>query len=170
MSTLSTPHSPAAGRQAEGSGKRPSAPLVTANPSGLTVLLIDDDETSRHFVTACLESAGFRMLTAKNGREGLGLAGSAEVAAIVTDIFMPDGDGIEVVRTLRTLRPEVPVVAISGGSALFDQDYLKCAAVLGASATLAKPFRASKLISLIHDILKPKSCAPSAYDLCEDAV
>jgi CheY-like chemotaxis protein len=72
---------------------------------------------------------------------------------IVTDIVMPNMEGLEVILALRKSHPAIPIIAVSGGGALKDQDYLDFAAKLGAAATLTKPFRREELLRLVHGIL-----------------
>lgn len=133
-----------------GAGARASG---GADPlAGTTVLVIDDDSFMREFTARCLERAGCRVVVAKDGVGGLAAVSDA-VQLVVTDIFMPEQDGLEVVKAVRKRHPRLRVLAISGGRPVFDQDYLRFASALGADATLAKPFTPMKLIGTVRDLM-----------------
>jgi CheY-like chemotaxis protein len=109
------------------------------------VLVIDDEEQVRTTLGFVLHDLGFTVLTAKNGREGLALAEAVRFDLVITDIVMPDIEGIETIMTLRRRRADLPIVAISGGGRSRGPDYLEMAKGLGADATLAKPFGSDEL-------------------------
>ena len=81
-----------------------------------TILCIDDEESVRRLFQVALEGAGYRVLTAENGKQGLRLLGHQEVDLIFVDIFMPEMDGLELIPLLRKMRPANKIIAISGGS------------------------------------------------------
>jgi CheY-like chemotaxis protein len=80
-----------------------------------TVLLIDDDDLVRQSLGIGLIAAGFSILTASSGTEGLRLLSDNAVDVVVTDIFMPDGEGIELITRLRAGGSRIPIIAITGG-------------------------------------------------------
>ena len=117
------------------------------------VLLIDDDFVTRQVAEAALGRAGFDVATFGDSRLALRWLADNAVDVIVTDIYMPDVDGLEVVLTARQSCPEVKVLAISGGGSLFGRDYLRIAERLGADATLGKPFRPAELQDAVEALL-----------------
>ncbi len=81
-----------------------------------TVLVIDDDVSFLEIQRKMLEKAGYSVLTAEDCAAGLGLLRANPVAVVVTDIVMPEMEGIEMIRTMRKLWPDLPIIAISGGA------------------------------------------------------
>lgn len=118
-----------------------------------TILCIDDEEPVRRLFQVALEGAGYRVLTAENGRHGLRLLEDQEVDLIFVDIFMPEMDGVEVIPLLRKTRPASKIMAITGGSGR--RNYLDMAKHLGAHDTLMKPFSLQELLDAVATQLKP---------------
>jgi CheY-like chemotaxis protein len=104
------------------------------------ILLIDDDDPLRTMLALTLRHFGHTVTEARNGREGLDLFAQAGADLVITDIVMPEVEGIEVLRTLRTTRPPAKIIAMSGGGRGNAADYLRIARQLGATQVLAKPF------------------------------
>jgi YesN/AraC family two-component response regulator len=96
---------------------------------------------------------GYAVQTAPNGRVGTRLFADAEPDLVITDIIMPEQEGIETIMRLRGLRPDKPIIAISGGGRVRNADFLQMAACLGASAVLAKPFDGNDLIRKVETCL-----------------
>ena len=113
------------------------------------ILIIDDDPQIRRLVVEILASAGHEMFDVEDGDEGLRLVQIDRPALVITDILMPQTDGLEVIRELRRGAPQIPTIATSGGHAMF----LRMAKRLGASATLAKPFRPMDLLGAVDALL-----------------
>ena len=120
-----------------------------------TVLLLDDDPLALGVLTACLKRAGHEVLAASDGEQGLGMLARRgdSVDVVVTDLFMPEADGIEVVRTARATRPEIPVLVVSGGSRRGGVNFLGMAASLGAARTLPKADAPRLLPAAIAEVL-----------------
>ena len=116
----------------------------------MRILLIDDDALLRQTIRKMLESAGHEVVEAENGRIGLDAFRKQAIDAVVTDIIMPQKEGIETIRDIRALNPAVRIVAISGGGRTHQMDFLNIAAKLGASATLSKPFRKEALLACVE--------------------
>ena len=112
-----------------------------------TILLIDDDEQVRRLFQVALEEAGYRVLSAAGGKEGLRLLHNQEVDLMLVDIFMPDMDGLEVIQLLHKNRPACKIIAISGGSG--KRNHLDTAKYLGAHDTLKKPFNLQELVDAV---------------------
>lgn len=118
-----------------------------------SVLIIDDDDGAREALAWALRAMGHQTFTAKNGRDGLALFNAEPADIVVTDIFMPERDGIEVVIALRE-RPCVPkVIAMSGGGLLRGTEVLHVAKLLGADRIMPKPVDAAKLEDVIAELL-----------------
>jgi CheY-like chemotaxis protein len=114
------------------------------------ILVIDDDPQMRRLLTRILKGAGHSVREAKNGREGIAVFQQLRPALVISDIVMPDMEGIETILALRGKEPDMPIIAISGGS---DPLYLRAAEKLGATAILAKPFSADALLALVEGML-----------------
>jgi CheY-like chemotaxis protein len=124
------------------------------------VLVIDDDELVRQSLRRMLEKGGHEVGLAANGRHGLALFLDDTYDLVITDILMPEMEGLETVRELRRLSPAVPVVVITGsasggsrGAASPLPDYLQMSKLLGASHTLRKPFTGPQLLEVVSACL-----------------
>ena len=91
-----------------------SAGTAVAAGSDMRVLVIEDNAELRDYLRLALRSEGYEVLTARNGKEALALIDGQRLDAVVTDLFMPEMDGIETITALRRKLPDVKVVAISG--------------------------------------------------------
>jgi DNA-binding response OmpR family regulator len=126
-----------------------------SEPTKRRVLVIDDNPDIRNTIQWLLEGEGFVVSLAENGRDGLGLQRRQPADLVVTDIFMPEQDGIETIWQLRKEFPHVPIIVISGGSAAkATTDYSVVARELGAKKTLRKPFDPQELIDVVHQITR----------------
>ena len=110
-----------------------------------TVLVIDDDEEQRTLLKAMLTSVGLRVEEAADGAAGLRAFGQHQPDLVVTDINMPGLDGHDVISALKVQHPTVPVIAISGGSAVPKDELLLHASRLGAAEVIMKPFAFEQL-------------------------
>jgi len=105
-----------------------------------SILVIEDDEMVRHAVARVLEAHGFNPTFAENGKEGLALFQRLSPVLVITDLIMPEKEGIQTITEIRRERPDAKVIAISGGGRIGNTDFLKIAQKLGASDVIAKPF------------------------------
>ena len=121
------------------------------------ILLIDDEAPIRRFAAEILQRSGHEVVTAADGRAGLQRLAEQPCDLIITDLIMPDKDGIETIVELRGRLSQVPIIAISGGGLLNADDNLKIAKMLGAKITLAKPFTGAQLLAAVQTLLGPKS-------------
>jgi CheY-like chemotaxis protein len=112
----------------------------------MRVLVIEDNREQRDFLRVALESAGHQVLTAAHGREALGYLNGQSVDVVLTDLFMPEMDGIELIAALRQRFPGIKVLAMSGRAGV---DYLAVAKELGAARILRKPFGMEELLSAV---------------------
>ena len=115
------------------------------------VLIIDDDAEVRRLIIRILIGAGHTVREAQNGEVGVRMFREARPSLVITDILMPEREGIETIRELRRETPAVPILAISGGC---NFDYLTIAMHFGADAKLAKPFSPAELLNLVAELLE----------------
>lgn len=116
----------------------------------MRVLLIDDEAMVRKIVRKMLEKGGHDVVDVENGRAGLELLEKSPFDLILTDIIMPEVEGIEVLTTITKRFPSSRVLAMSGGGRTGNIDFLQVAGNLGASATLQKPFTYDALLNAIE--------------------
>jgi CheY-like chemotaxis protein len=117
------------------------------------ILLVEDDPLVRETLQRALAAAGHDLQVAVDGREALTLLEQSAYDLLITDIIMPDTDGIETIIHARRTHPAMPLIAISGGGRVGASDFLGAARKLGASATLAKPFRPTQLLEIVDRLL-----------------
>ena len=120
----------------------------------LHILLIEDDAAVRGILSRMLEGAGYAVIQATNGADGLRLWREQGADLVLTDIQMPDMNGIEVIVQLRAFAPHLPVIAMSGGGQSRDLDLLGDAKLLGAVGVLYKPFTGEALTQAITAALQ----------------
>ncbi|HJT22875.1 MAG TPA: response regulator [Nitrospira sp.] len=112
-----------------------------------SILVVDDEEQVRQLIRTTFEDAGYRVWEASNGKEALTQYRLAPTDLVVTDILMPDQDGLECISMLRRESPNVKIIAITGGSDLIGVlGFLDVAKMLGAHRTLQKPFEMKALL------------------------
>jgi DNA-binding response OmpR family regulator len=116
------------------------------------VLVVDDNEDMRVTVQALLQADGFEVSVAADGEAALALHRKSPADVVITDLFMPDKDGIETIIELRKLYPMVKIVAISGWTSTQGSDYLQVAREIGAAATLQKPFDPAELSRVVRQL------------------
>jgi CheY-like chemotaxis protein len=114
-----------------------------------SLLVIDDDELFLEMLHQILQRAGHRVRTAGNGTRCLELIESERVDVLITDIFMPEADGIETIRRVRQHSPALKIVAISGGGSQGTSALLRAARMFGADETLGKPFHRAELLAAV---------------------
>ena len=119
----------------------------------MRVLLVEDDPIILEFTLITLQQAGFAVETANNGKGALQSIKSSLPQLVVTDIVMPDMDGLELIRTIRKLNMDVPILAISGKGPEAGDLYLKEAKIFGANAGLLKPFSQNDFLGEIRRLL-----------------
>jgi DNA-binding NtrC family response regulator len=117
------------------------------------ILVIDDDEALRTLLQRALQRVGHEVTTAEDGAVALKAMSKSGADVVVTDIFMPQMEGIETIRALRKLYPDVAIIAMTGGGNRRWQEYLEVAESFGAAAVLGKPFEIAALVALIDKAL-----------------
>lgn len=117
------------------------------------LLIVDDDEAMRSVIRRLAERAGHSVTEAADGREALKSVCDNPPAVLITDIVMPDIEGIELIGRIRSKHPGLKIVAMSGGGRISPGCYLELAANIGAHATLEKPFEGRTLLYTIETVL-----------------
>lgn len=113
-----------------------------------SILIIDDEEQVRAFFRQALEEAGYWVIEARNGREGLRQLRSVPVDLVITDLLMPDMDGLEVTMAIQRNQAKAKVIAVTGGTGM--RDFRAAAELLGAHRTLAKPVAVKDLLEAVQ--------------------
>lgn len=126
----------------------------------MKVLVIEDHPGMARTIEAILVAAGHEAVLAPNGRIGTDMLANGGFSMVITDIMMPEQDGLETIRKLKVQRPELKVIAISGSDSFGGINYLPVAQQFGAVATLRKPFQPLDLIRLL-DEHAPEESAPT---------
>ena len=124
---------------------------------GGKVLIIDDDPALLRLMSMAFQQAGYTTVAADNGRKGIRMASAYRPDLVVTDIVMPDIEGIGAIRAIKGAKRPPKVIAISGAGRGQGRDYLTWAKHLGADEVLAKPFRMSELLKISQSVIASKS-------------
>jgi CheY-like chemotaxis protein len=119
---------------------------------GQCILLADDDDRVRHTIRCRLECAGYDVREAASGADAIQALCTSPFDLVITDILMPDRDGLETIMHVRKKTPRTKIIAISGAA---DGLFLADAAGLGAHVVLAKPFTPDDLLVMVQDLLRP---------------
>ena len=117
------------------------------------ILIVDDDAAVRAILAQVLKAAGHQVFSATNGKEGLWHFGAIQPDLIITDLFMPEKEGLETITELRKKFPQIGILAMSGGN-IASTAMLSVAAHLGASCTLEKPFDKDTLLAAVQRTLR----------------
>jgi DNA-binding response OmpR family regulator len=122
--------------------------VLATQPSAQRVLVVDDEEGMRDWLADILEGCGHRVFTAKDGLEAKRLVAQQALDLMITDISMPNEEGLGIIRALRKTQPGLKIIAMSGAYA----EALMDAKLLGANAALAKPFTSEMLLKCIRGL------------------
>ena len=117
------------------------------------ILIIDDEADVREMLKVGFEEAGFEVMVASDGVSGLECYKQQTADLVITDILMPERDGLDLIQTLRVHDPSVKIIAISGKGKSGDLDFLLEAELFGAVRTLAKPFSWEEIFLTAQDVL-----------------
>jgi DNA-binding NtrC family response regulator len=118
------------------------------------ILLVDDQAAVLQVCLEILSSAGHAVTTAVNGKEAMRLIHVSKFDLVITDLLMPEKEGLEVIMELRRTIPTLKIIAMSGGGRIDAKDYLATAKQFGASQTLSKPFTGKELLEVVSAALK----------------
>lgn len=120
----------------------------------MRVLVLDDNPDTLRSLELVLQHGGFETASALSGKDALALQNEKPVDVLITDILMPDVDGMEIIDEFRSRWPHVRIIAISGGGEMVKGDYLSIATQIGADLTLRKPVDPEQLLQLLADMVK----------------
>lgn len=118
------------------------------------VLAVDDEELTLDLLAQALELLGFKTRTAENGKVALAMFKQEIPELVITDIYMPEMNGIELLKEIRKINKDLPVILVTGFDAA---DARKAAQEFNASALLTKPFQIKQLKAVIDTLIPPKS-------------
>ena len=119
-----------------------------------TVLLVDDEVSVREMVSEVIRQCGHKVVTAGSVAEARGYFTSQEIDLVVTDLVMPEQSGIDLILEFKQIKPNVKVLAISGGGGITGRfDYLPIASLVGAGAILKKPFSINEFSKKLEELL-----------------
>src|SRR5690242_662327 len=121
------------------------------------ILVIDDDPLMRSSLRTVLEGKGYAVETLPDGRRALAMVEQIRPDAVITDIVMPESEGIETIVAIRAVDRRLPIIAISGGGQILEAEFLDMALQLGATAALRKPFELAQLLATLERLLKVPS-------------
>lgn len=117
------------------------------------ILIIDDEPQIRAMLRQMLEREGFEVIDASDGRQGIRLYRESPADLVITDIVMPEKEGLETIMELKKDYPDVKIIAISGGRKIGYGEYLGMAELFGAVKTFAKPVQREDLFGAIRELL-----------------
>jgi len=118
-----------------------------------SILVVDDDTQVLDVMSEMLRLEGHSVSVAENGQQAVDQMRDAQFDLVITDLIMPEKEGLETIADIRKTRSDLPIIAISGGGRVGPMDYLETARFIGADATLAKPFGRQELITTVSDLL-----------------
>lgn len=118
------------------------------------IVVVDDESSVRSVIRIALAAAGHLVIEAKNGFEGLRFLENEAPDLLITDIIMPEKEGIETILAAKRRWPRLRVLAISGGGRSGNLDFLHIAKKLGADSILPKPFSPSALVAVVEEMLQ----------------
>ena len=118
-----------------------------------SILIIDDDAQILKMLRQILERESYDVTGASNGKQGLRLYRENPTDLVITDIIMPEKEGIEIIIELKRDYPDVKIIAISGGGRINPEDYLDIAKKLGANRIFAKPVERKELLNAVRELL-----------------
>lgn len=120
------------------------------------ILVIDDDEQVRTLVGRFISGSGYSVELADNGVTGIAAMRRTPADLVITDIIMPEKEGVETIMELRRDFPQVKIIAMSGGSPQIQPDLpLRIARTLGADRILHKPFTRDVLLTMVNELISP---------------
>jgi DNA-binding response OmpR family regulator len=119
------------------------------------ILIIDDEPHILLMVKKMLERAGYEVDLASNGSEGLRMFESIQPDLVITDIIMPEKEGLETIREMRRQSNDLQIIAMSGGGKISADNYLETAKIFGAARLIEKPFSQNLLLTYVEELLGP---------------
>ncbi len=117
------------------------------------IMIVEDDVELREMLRMTFENRKYIVITAGDGREALAKFRPSVVDLVITDLLMPEEDGLMVMMKIREIKPETRFIAISGGGKAGPGSYLKIAGKLGADMVISKPFHPSELVQSVKKMI-----------------
>src|SRR4030042_6801337 len=117
------------------------------------ILIVEDEKDVREMLRISLARKRYTVLEAQNGKDAITYFKPAVTDLVITDLIMPEEDGLKVIMRLRELKPSLKIIAISGGGKAGPASYLNLATALGADAVYSKPFSVNDMIKKIEELL-----------------
>lgn len=117
------------------------------------VMIVEDDAALREMLKEALEKRKYTVIAAADGREAIAKFRPSVVDLVITDLLMPEEDGLKVIMKVKEAKPDVKVIAISGGGKAGPGSYLLIAHKLGADQVFSKPFLPSELVQKVKEII-----------------
>ncbi len=118
------------------------------------ILIVDDDVQIRDLLRIKFELEGFDVSAAADGNEALALHSKEPFKMVITDIIMPEKDGIETITEISKINPGTKIIAMSGGGRITPKSYLLMAKQFGAARTFTKPVNLKELVTAVRDLLE----------------
>lgn len=119
--------------------------------SEIKILIIDDDEAIREYLSVLLDDEGYTVMEAEDGSAGLNLLTTFRADIIITDLVMPEKEGIETIREIKAMYSDCKIIAMSG--AMNRDNYLLITKALGANAVIKKPFERETVLDTVKNLL-----------------
>lgn len=119
----------------------------------MRVLIIDDDEQIRVLLEQMMHWAGFEVMVAENGKVAMQLQREDPADLVITDLIMPEQEGLETISRLKKDYPGIKIIAISGGGRIGPEAYLPAALELGADRVFSKPFDVQEIVDTVREML-----------------
>lgn len=126
--------------------------LMTLNKNK-HVLIVDDDDVIREYVQELLLFSNYKVTQAENGKEGFKQVQKNMPDLVITDIVMPEMEGISFIRKLRSYNKDMPIVAMTGNIGGRMEEFLELSSQLGADEVLRKPIKSQELLDVIHNLI-----------------
>ncbi len=117
------------------------------------ILVIDDEPVIRILLRQLFEQAGYEVLDACDGKQGVACFKNQNPDLVITDLIMPEEEGLEAIKQIKQLKPDAKIIAISGGGVGSAQIYLDLAKRMGAQHTFEKPFDAKQVLATVQALL-----------------
>lgn len=117
------------------------------------IMVVEDDKAVRELLQEILKRAGHEVIAARNGKEAIALYQDTPADLVITNILMPEKEGLETIQEMRRDDPDIKIIAISGGGQIGPADYLEIARRFGARRTFSKPFDRKELLAAVDELL-----------------
>ena len=127
------------------------------------ILIIDDESHILLMLKKMLERAGYEIDLAANGVEGIKLFKESRADLVITDIIMPEKEGLETIREMRRIKSDLKIIAMSGGGKVSADNYLEIAKIFGAARVIAKPFTKLEMVTAVQELMGGEGSANNPY-------